>query len=39
MIIPTTLMRLMGDPKVQQAMMGMEKIIVADLERAHAGKS
>ena len=38
-IIPTTLMRLMGDPKVQQAMMGMEKIIVADLERAHAGKS
>ena len=38
-IIPTTLMRLMGDPKVQKAMMGMEKIIVAELERAHAGKS
>ena len=38
-IIPRTLMKLMGDPKVVKAMMGMQKIIVADLERAHGGKS
>ena len=38
-IIPRTLMKLMGDPKVVQAMMGMQKIIVADLERAHGGKA
>ena len=38
-IIPRTLMKLMGDPKVVKAMMGMQKIIVADLERAHGGKA
>ncbi|MDP1829457.1 MAG: VOC family protein [Archangium sp.] len=38
-IIPKRLMELMGDPKVVQAMLGMQKIVVADLERAHGGKS
>jgi len=43
-IIPTALMELMGDPdpvkaqRVQQAMLGMVKIDVAGLQRAHAGK-
>ncbi len=36
-IIPTALGRLMGDPKVVQAMMQMNKIIISDLEKAHAG--
>ena len=42
-IIPTALMRLMGDPDpkkaqaVFQTMMKMDKIVIADLERAHAG--
>jgi predicted 3-demethylubiquinone-9 3-methyltransferase (glyoxalase superfamily) len=42
-IIPTALMRLMGDPdpvkaqRVQKAILGMVKIDVAELERAHAG--
>lgn len=38
-IIPRRLMQLMGDPKVVKAMMGMTKIVVADLERAHEAKS
>lgn len=43
-IIPTALMELMNDPdpakaqRVQKAMMGMVKIDVAGLQRAHAGK-
>lgn len=42
-IIPTALMELMGDPdpkkagRVTQAMLKMQKIDVAALERAHAG--
>jgi predicted 3-demethylubiquinone-9 3-methyltransferase (glyoxalase superfamily) len=42
-IIPSALMRLMGDPdpakaqRVMQAMLGMDKIDIAALERAHAG--
>jgi predicted 3-demethylubiquinone-9 3-methyltransferase (glyoxalase superfamily) len=35
-IIPTALMRYMSSPGVQQAMMGMAKIDVAEIERAHA---
>ena len=44
-IIPTALGRLMGDPDQQkaqavfQAMMKMDKIVIADLERAHAGRA
>ncbi len=38
-IIPRRLMELMGDPKVLQAMLGMQRIVVADLERAHEEKS
>jgi predicted 3-demethylubiquinone-9 3-methyltransferase (glyoxalase superfamily) len=44
-VIPKALMELMGDPDpeksnaVFQAMMKMDKIIVADLEKAHAGKA
>jgi predicted 3-demethylubiquinone-9 3-methyltransferase (glyoxalase superfamily) len=44
-IIPTALMELMGDPDpkksnaVFQAMMKMDKIIIADLKRAHEGKA
>lgn len=42
-IVPRQLGELMGDPdpaksqRVMQAMLKMQKIIVADLERAHAG--
>lgn len=42
-IIPTALMKLMSDPdrekagRVVQAMLGMKKIVIADLERAHRG--
>jgi predicted 3-demethylubiquinone-9 3-methyltransferase (glyoxalase superfamily) len=44
-IIPKALMELMGDPDpkksnaVFQAMMKMDKIIIADLKRAHEGKA
>jgi predicted 3-demethylubiquinone-9 3-methyltransferase (glyoxalase superfamily) len=44
-IIPKTLMQLMGDPDPQksqavfQAMLKMNKIIVADLQRAYEGRS
>jgi predicted 3-demethylubiquinone-9 3-methyltransferase (glyoxalase superfamily) len=44
-IIPKALMDLMGDPDpkksnaVFQAMMKMDKIVVADLQRAHEGKA
>lgn len=38
-VIPRRLMELMGDPRVVQAMLGMQRIVVAELERAHAGKS
>jgi predicted 3-demethylubiquinone-9 3-methyltransferase (glyoxalase superfamily) len=44
-IIPTALMELIGDPDpkksnaVFQAMMKMDKIIIADLKRAHVGKA
>ena len=44
-IIPSALMRLMGDPDpkkskaVFDAMMKMKKIVIADLERAHEGKA
>ena len=44
-IIPTALGRLMGDPDpkkahaVFQAMMKMDKIVIADLEKAHAGRA
>lgn len=43
-IVPTALGRLMGDPdpvksqRVMQAMLKMQKIIIADLEAAHAGR-
>ncbi len=43
-IIPTALMQLMGDPDpkksnaVFQAMMKMDKIVIADLQKAHEGK-
>lgn len=43
-IIPKQLGELMGDPdpaksqRVMQAMMKMKKIIVADLQKAHAGE-
>jgi len=42
-IVPTALPRLMGDPapekagRVQQALMGMKRISIAELEAAHAG--
>lgn len=42
-IVPHALMRLMSDPdpakaqRVVQAMLGMTKIVIADLEVAHAG--
>jgi len=44
-IIPKTLMRLMGDPDpaksqaVMQAMMKMNKIVIADLQKAYDGKA
>jgi predicted 3-demethylubiquinone-9 3-methyltransferase (glyoxalase superfamily) len=44
-IIPTALGQLMGDPDpqksnaVMQAMLKMNKIVIADLERAHQGKA
>ena len=44
-VIPRTLIRLMNDPNpakaqaVVQAMLKMEKIIIADLERAYEGKA
>ncbi len=44
-IIPTALMQLMGDPDpkksnaVFQAMMKMDKIVIADLQKAHEGKA
>jgi len=44
-IIPKALMQLMGDPDpeksnaVFQAMMKMEKIVIADLQKAHEGKA
>jgi predicted 3-demethylubiquinone-9 3-methyltransferase (glyoxalase superfamily) len=44
-IIPRALMKLMGDPDpaksqaVFQAMMKMNKIVIADLERAHKGQA
>jgi predicted 3-demethylubiquinone-9 3-methyltransferase (glyoxalase superfamily) len=44
-IIPTALLQLMGDPDpkksnaVFQAMMKMDKIVIADLKRAHQGKA
>jgi predicted 3-demethylubiquinone-9 3-methyltransferase (glyoxalase superfamily) len=44
-IIPKALMELMGDPDpkkanaVFQAMMKMDKIVIADLKRAHEGKA
>ncbi len=43
-IVPKQLSELMGDPdpeksqRVMQAMLQMKKIIVADLQKAHAGK-
>jgi predicted 3-demethylubiquinone-9 3-methyltransferase (glyoxalase superfamily) len=42
-IVPTALMRLQADPdrekagRVQQAMLTMQKIVIADLEAAYAG--
>jgi predicted 3-demethylubiquinone-9 3-methyltransferase (glyoxalase superfamily) len=42
-IVPTALQRLLGDPdreragRAQQAMMGMSKLVIAELEAAHAG--
>jgi len=42
-IIPKALMQLMSDPdpdksgRVMQAMLGMNKIVIADLQRAHRG--
>ena len=42
-IVPTALPRLMGDPdpekagRVQEALMGMKRISIAELEAAHAG--
>jgi len=42
-IVPTALQRLMSDPdperagRVQQALMGMKRISIAELEAAHAG--
>jgi len=44
-IIPKALMQLMGDPDpakanaVMQAMLKMNKIIIADLQKAHEGKT
>ena len=44
-IIPSALMRLMGDPDpakskaVFEAMLKMEKIVIADLEKAYQGKA
>jgi predicted 3-demethylubiquinone-9 3-methyltransferase (glyoxalase superfamily) len=44
-IIPKALMELMGDPDLKksnavfQAMMKMDKIIIADLKKAHEGKT
>ena len=44
-IIPTALGQLMGDPDpqksnaVMQAMLKMDKIVIADLRRAHEGKA
>ena len=44
-IIPSALMRLMGDrdpaksKAVFEAMLKMDKIVIADLEKAHAGKA
>jgi predicted 3-demethylubiquinone-9 3-methyltransferase (glyoxalase superfamily) len=42
-VIPTALPRYLGDPdrtranRVMQAMMGMKKIVIAELDRAYAG--
>ncbi|MET3908093.1 putative 3-demethylubiquinone-9 3-methyltransferase (glyoxalase superfamily) [Bradyrhizobium sp. S3.3.6] len=42
-VVPTALGRYLGDPdrtkanRVMQAMMGMKKIVVADLDKAYAG--
>ncbi len=42
-VVPTALQRYMGDPdreranRVIQAMMGMKKIVIADLDKAYAG--
>ena len=42
-VVPTALQRYMGDPdreranRVIQAMMGMQKIVIADLDKAYAG--
>ena len=42
-VIPTALGRYLGDPdrtkagRVMQAMMGMKKIVIAELDRAYAG--
>jgi predicted 3-demethylubiquinone-9 3-methyltransferase (glyoxalase superfamily) len=44
-IIPTALMRLMGDPDPEKAqavfdaITKMDKIVIADLEKAHAGRA
>jgi predicted 3-demethylubiquinone-9 3-methyltransferase (glyoxalase superfamily) len=44
-VVPEITLRLMGDPdrkradRVRQAMYGMSKIIIADLEAAYAGKA
>jgi predicted 3-demethylubiquinone-9 3-methyltransferase (glyoxalase superfamily) len=44
-IIPKTLMQLMGDPDatksnaVMQAMLKMDKIVIADLEKAYEGQT
>jgi predicted 3-demethylubiquinone-9 3-methyltransferase (glyoxalase superfamily) len=43
-IVPTVLGRLLGDPdpekagRAMQAMLGMKKLDIAELERAHAGR-
>lgn len=42
-MIPTALSRYLGDPdrkaadRVMQAMLKMQKIVIADLDRAYAG--